>query len=176
MKNLYSIMIAIVAFVVFIGVADAKSKWYNHNNKTKRFKVINDGTEVIDKETGLVWEREPGTGERGFDKSKTYCFEREVDGRKVMRAPTVTELASLIDKDESDPALPPGIPIDLGDITCSGCSRFWTTTPEAGEVDKGLTVIFGTPSSGDGNGEVRPDDIGDPHRTMCVRSKPESLK
>jgi len=64
MKNLYSSLIAIVAFVVFAGVVAAKPpSWDKVINSPKRFKVLDkfDDEAVLDKETGLVWEQSPST-------------------------------------------------------------------------------------------------------------------
>src|SRR4030067_2039446 len=86
-----------------------------------RFAVCDNGTPqtrddmVLDKETGLVWEREvvkdwiwnPGTLARAMDS----CNDGLWPVRGGWRLPTVQELHSLVDWDHYNPALPTGHPI-----------------------------------------------------------------
>jgi uncharacterized protein DUF1566 len=85
---------------------------------------------VLDRETGLVWERSPGDTDldgdvepndrlswETFPSAREHCASKDVGGRIGWRLPSVHELASLVDPNNVDtvgppfdPALPPGHP------------------------------------------------------------------
>ena len=77
---------------------------------TTRFELVLDGAGALDKETGLVWEREPDLTTRTWADAIIYAYQKEVGGRKGWRLPTVEELASLVDTTQSNPALPSDYP------------------------------------------------------------------
>jgi len=65
---------------------------------------------VLDRETGLVWERSPSTEPFIWLGMQSFCNNKVVGGRKGWRLPRVQELASLIDPTMTSPALPAGHP------------------------------------------------------------------
>ena len=67
---------------------------------------------VLDKETGLVWERTPDTGVlRTWGNARLACTARTTGNRLGWRLPSVHELASLGDPSATPgPTLPPGHP------------------------------------------------------------------
>jgi Protein of unknown function (DUF1566) len=66
---------------------------------------------VLDRETGLVWEKSPATTRFNlWDSAVDHCYGRATGGRKGWRLPTLTELQSLVDPTQSNPALPAGHP------------------------------------------------------------------
>lgn len=75
-----------------------------------RFVLALDDEAVLDKETGLVWEKSPVETHMTWYAAVEYCTKKELGGRLGWRLPTVEELASLVDLSQSDPALPPGNP------------------------------------------------------------------
>ncbi|MDN3515004.1 MAG: DUF1566 domain-containing protein [Candidatus Brocadia sp.] len=79
---------------------------------SKRFEVVLNGEAVLDKETGLVWEKSPEVIQihHGTDEIYEYVCDKEVEGRKGWRIPSVYELASLIDTKQQNPSLPKGHP------------------------------------------------------------------
>jgi hypothetical protein len=94
---------------------------------------------VLDRETGLVWERAPGdvTGNGGVDSSDAVtqfvarggCNRLTLGNRMGWRLPTVQELLTLIDGDPnnaSSPRLPPGHPFI--NINVQGAHAYWTST------------------------------------------------
>lgn len=67
---------------------------------------------VLDKNTGLVWEKSPATVRTIWESARTTCINKNVGGQKGWRLPSVAELASLIDPSvpSPGPTLPPGHP------------------------------------------------------------------
>jgi hypothetical protein len=90
---------------------------------------------VLDKETGLVWERNPDIITRGWVPAGSHCYRREVANRKGWRLPTIEELASLADNDNSDPALPTDHP-----FSNVQASNYWSITTTPG--GSGYAVAF----------------------------------
>ena len=86
---------------------------------------------VLDRETGLVWEKAPDntttyrwdTGEAAF-----ACANKSVGGRKGWRLPSINELASLLDPSVPfpGPTLPAGHP-----FTNVQSSYYWSATTVA---------------------------------------------
>jgi len=67
---------------------------------------------VLDKKTGLVWEKSPQTTSAKWSVARHTCIEKNVGGQKGWRLPYLEELASLVDTSIAPPglALPPGHP------------------------------------------------------------------
>ena len=66
---------------------------------------------VLDRETGLVWERSPDPTHRNRRLAASACHDKIIGGRKGWRLPTISELASLVDPHQDSPALPEGAPV-----------------------------------------------------------------
>ena len=128
MKNIYSSLLAIGALVVFtsaFAVRPAEAinlqSWDKQINNPSRFKVFNQfngiGEAVLDNETGLVWEQFPSTTPRTWFQAFEDCYKKVAGGRvgrrMGWRLPAVEELASLVDPNRGNPALPNGNPFDL---------------------------------------------------------------
>jgi hypothetical protein len=67
---------------------------------------------VLDKNTGLVWEKSPATTTRTWGLATFACINKNVGGQKGWRLPAIAEQASLIDPSVAPPGptLPPGHP------------------------------------------------------------------
>ena len=77
-----------------------------------RFEVLADWNSeaVLDKETGLVWEKSPALIDMLWSGARLYCYDKVLDGRKGWRLPTIEELLSLVDTSMANPSLPSGHP------------------------------------------------------------------
>jgi hypothetical protein len=89
--------------------------WIDHP-QNPRFGVWSAGTispaddAVLDKETGLVWERSPATDKKALAGAIVYSTTRVVGHRKGWRLPAIEELLSLVDPGAMNPTLPAGHP------------------------------------------------------------------
>ena len=96
-----------------------------------RFTDLGDGT-VIDNNTRLRWVKQPypHASYEYLDASKYCAAYAQADPEESWRVPTITELRSLIDTQERDPALPPGHPFNAGQDeiywTCTTAPSHWT--------------------------------------------------
>jgi hypothetical protein len=119
--------------------------WGQSLSPTDRFQLVMGGVAVLDRETGLVWERTPGAGgATTWDLAVAECPRRPVGGRLGWRLPTYEEQASLVDPAQTDPALPPGHPFSNAN------AFFWSasTSPTDPTYVLGMNFRFGSPNSG----------------------------
>jgi len=107
--------------------------WYKILPSDQRFLLVMGDKAVLDRETGLVWEKSPGNvnGDGVADTDDTlnwysaqrHCNDLKVENRKGWRLPTVQELMSLVDPTQSSPALPTGHPFQNVQV-----SLYWSAT------------------------------------------------
>lgn len=99
---------------------------------SKRFETVLDGAAVLDKETGLVWEKAPGTTRRTWSDAIKFAYNSDVGGRGGWRLPTIEELRSLIDPTQSSPPpLPIGHP-----FTNVQSNVYWSSNTDAGDSSR----------------------------------------
>jgi len=116
----------------------ATPSWDQQLPASTRFIVLSNWNSeaVLDRETGLVWERTPSTNIRNFRTADLdLCNDKALGGRMGWRVPSVWELQTLIDPTQSNPALPVGHPFNL-----SGNLLFWTSSPVS--VGLGSTAVY----------------------------------
>ena len=103
---------------------------------------------VLDKETGLVWERTPAAGVLlTWANAKIACMARTTGNRIGWRLPSVHELASLVDPSVSPgPTLQPGHPF----LTVQS-AIYWSATTYAEDTAKawGMSFDVGSPGNTD---------------------------
>jgi hypothetical protein len=125
----------------------AKPSWDQEIPAGQRFIVLSNwnNAAVLDRETGLVWQRTPGfPGTLTADPWINAAFVCHKLGnapftsginRLGWRLPSVEELASLIDMTQSNPALPAGHPFQGVQS-----DDYWTATSEEGAPERAYIV------------------------------------
>src|SRR4029434_2696444 len=91
----------------------ATPSWDQQLPASTRFIVLSNwgGAAVLDRETGLVWERSPdSTFTPTWSDAQLGCAAKDVGGRGGWKLPSIQELRSLIDPAAANPALPAGHP------------------------------------------------------------------
>jgi uncharacterized protein DUF1566 len=151
----------VVSFVVSTRVAFAASvpAWDKTIDSPARFKVLSafDGAAVLDRETGLVWEK-TATLVGSWRASMRFCALRSTGGRMGWRLPALEELLTLVDPSVSTPALPAGAPFENVFST-----SFWTANEEEADPTLAVTVsldVFTLASASKTS----------THRVLCVRA------
>lgn len=151
----------------------AMPAWSQTFPGTTRFIVLANFTNqaVLDRETGLVWERSPGAGTRTRADAVVYCMQRTTGGRMGWRLPKAEELFSLIDPanipafifSNSPAALPTGHPfLNVGTQPFMSSSALGAPF---GPGDGGFVSVFL------GGGFIQTFDSSDStNATWCVRA------
>jgi hypothetical protein len=108
----------------------------------QRFVILSAFTNdaVLDKATGLVWEKSPQTTSAKWTVARRTCTEKNVGGQNGWRLPSLEELSGLVDSSVAPPslALPPGHP-----FLAVRSAVYWSST-RPGEDPKGAWgVHFG---------------------------------
>jgi hypothetical protein len=128
-----------------------------------RFVVLSNmgGEAVLDRETGLVWQREPrlDTGTWGtWETATNFCWMAEIGHRKGWRLPMFEELGSLL-------PLPDGHPFALA---LHEGDRFWTGTSYPLNMEKALVWRLMVPA-GSVTANPKSDTGSIVIRSWCVR-------
>lgn len=95
---------------------------------------------VLDKETGLVWEKSPQTTNARWSAARRACIEKSVGGQKGWRLPSLPELRSLVDPSVAPPGptLPPGHP-----FLAVQSAVYWSETRVGEDPTGAWAVHFG---------------------------------
>ena len=114
---------------------------------------------VLDKETGLIWEKSPATTAGNSSNARSTCANKAVGGRKGWRLPSMPELASLVDPSVASPGptLPQGHP-----FLNIQPSNYWSASAHV----ENPTLTWGV---GFGNGSVLGVSKSFDNRVWCVR-------
>jgi hypothetical protein len=114
---------------------------------------------VLDKETGLVWEKSPSTDTYTWTVAQTHCYQLEnPNGRKGWHLPTIEQLASLVDTSvNGSPKLPSGHP-----FTNVQSDFYWSATTGASYTTYAWYVHFF-------NGTVYTNLEANRYYVWCVR-------
>ena len=128
--------------------------WSQKLPAAKRFVLVLDGQAVLDKETGLVWERSPSTIQSEWFSAQDQCKRQKWGNRLGWRLPTVEELATLV-----DPTVPAPGPTLASGHPFIGVQqwKYWSATTPAGATDGAYGVDFdwgGVDTAGKINGNV----------------------
>jgi hypothetical protein len=140
------------------------------DNAQRRFKLLNDFNDeaVLDRETGLVWERQPSNQTFAWSNARLLCAQKAVGGRGGWRLPAFNELASLVDPTVTNPAmprLPAGHPFQNVQP-----GMYWTATLFAEEPGFAMAVNFSFVAGSDAPIGVNDANInGGPKYVWAVR-------
>ena len=94
---------------------------------------------VLDRETGLVWERSPRADTGSWELMGARCNSRPTGGRYGWRLPTVQEFASLIDPAATSlPPLPVGHPF----IGVPTSAFYWTANLSASNPNSAHEILW----------------------------------
>ena len=136
-------------------------RWDQALQAAQRFVILPafNSDAVLDKETGLVWEKSPQTTAVSSSSVRLTCANKAVGGRKGWRLPSLTELASLVDPSVASPGptLPPGHP-----FVAVQSANYWSASANA----ENPALMWGV---GFGNGAVLGLSKAFDQRAWCVR-------
>jgi hypothetical protein len=148
-KKLALIVLAVIIMVFLLlpaisfGGTIVPPSWYQTLSANKRFSVVLNGAAVLDKETGLVWEKDPSSVKQRALDGIGNCYTKDVGGRKGWRIPSIEELNSLVDTTTINPALPSGFP--FGNIQLGW---YWTVNINLKNNQQVWYVDFASGNSG----------------------------
>ncbi len=129
-----------------------------------RFELVMGGEAVLDKETGLVWEKSPDTSKTDWSLAVGLCIGKIVGGRKGWRLPFIEELESLKDPAQFLPALSAGHPFVNVQLNIGNGDAYWSATTEITNSNLALVGQFIT---GLGPGFDNKSNLS--HFYWCVR-------
>ena len=114
--------------------------WSTKISGAGRFVVLADfnNDAVLDKETGLVWEKSPWTTSYQWETAVNYCIQKQTGGRFGWHLPTVEQLSSLMDiSAPGEPKLPAGHP-----FTVVQPYSYWSATTSTENTNTAYLVDF----------------------------------
>ena len=123
---------------------------------------------VLDKVTGLTWQREPPvtggssgqtTGQFTWADAKSYCDNLVLAGQSDWRLPKIVELRTLVRRKTTGTAIDA---VAFPNTPVSGMSYYWSATPYQGGSSDAWNVNFSYGNSFNGS-------VASSYRVRCVR-------
>lgn len=148
---------------LLMSFGDVSTSWSRALPTPERFVVLADfnNEAVLDRNTGLVWERAPHITARPVFSASYHCMNASVGGQKGWRLPNIAELTTLVDPSvTTEPMLPAGAPFEFGSQVF-----FWSGTLRHGFSDLAWSVNFR-------NGLVDDSQFTLNLSVLCVRGGP----
>jgi len=142
---------------------DVSTSWSRALPAADRFAVLADfnNEAVLDRNTGLVWQRTPDNQGRFVFNASYYCLDANIGGQKGWRLPNITELTTLVDPSvTTEPMLPEGAPFEFNRHVF-----FWSGTMRHGFTDLAWSVNFRLGIVDDAEFDLNLS-------TLCVRGGP----
>lgn len=138
----------------------AMPSWNMTMDSDERFVILRNMNReaVMDKETGLVWERSPSTDTMSWNGAHSHCNNLVKGNRMGWRVPSLHELQSLIDPTQSNPALPEDHPFNNVQS-----DNYWSATTSH-FTDNAMVLHLG--AFGVGHGGM---SVSGTIRVWCVR-------
>jgi hypothetical protein len=133
--------------------------WNQTIDNPRRFQLVLGNQGVMDKETGLVWQKNLDTTSRNWYDSQVYCNTLNLGSRMGWRVPTLQELTSLVDQTQTNPPLPSGHPFANVQNTF-----YWVATTKAIDTSAAWLV-----SMHDGDLSSQYKSVNYYHYVWCVR-------
>jgi hypothetical protein len=165
----------LISMTLAVGPVDAidvRSWDKKINDSAKRFIVLSglNSNAVLDKETQIVWERNPDNSSTTWFGARDACVRKEIGGRAGWRLPSIQELSSLIDSTQNDPAIDSGHP-----FLNVNSDPYWAGTKGAaisGSSDSAWNLDFGTSGAATFTtpGAINLNATSETKLTWCVRS------
>lgn len=149
----------------------ATPSWDQTLPASTRFIVLSNfaNAAVLDRETGLVWQRSPSVAGNWFDTLEFCNFFTFTGNRGGWRLPSVQELQSLKDPTQSGPALPAGNPFQ--GVQSGGNSVYWAAATNEQNPTQAWAVEFATAG---GSAAIFKTDTSATNFIWCVRpGRPE---
>ena len=116
-----------------------------------------DAETVLDRATGLTWQRTSAPGTYTWEQARLYCEGLALGTPDAgWRLPTVRELSTLVDAKASRPT------IDTAAFPGTPATRFWTSTTYVPAAASAWSVVFS-------DGGVLHAGLGEAHSVRCVR-------
>ena len=110
------------------GCATGFTSWHQNLSVKERFEPVLDGEAILDRETGLVWQRTPSQGPVEWEIAVGGCYNVWVGGRRGWRVPARYEMLTLSEKTSMHQGLPVGHPFELP------ANDFWTANDHQGSL------------------------------------------
>ncbi len=150
-------------------LAEQPPAWYRTLDSTggcfsERFRCVLNNEAVLDRETGLVWQRtlDSVLVYESWAGARNRCLDRQLGGRFGWRLATIEEMKSLLHEWPTPDRLPAGHPF-IG-MPSGVAETFWTATTSP--VNSTLAYVFGTSTQGGGMAQLDKTGL---YRYWCVR-------
>ncbi len=134
MKQFFSYIVLAISSLIISQITLANTYCSEHFKITlpdSRYKLLNNGTEVKDKETGLIWRRcslgQSWNGKTCTGTAKSYNWQQALSKAQSLghgyRLPNIKELYSLVEERCDDPS------INLNMFPNTPSLTYWSSSP-----------------------------------------------
>ena len=109
----------------------------------ERFEKVLGGEAVLDRETGLVWELNTDVDvTHTWDGAVMHCYGATIGGRKGWRLPTISELLTLVEPLNNDPATQENVFSNIQYGQDDNRNGYWSSTNKLNGSTDAMLVRF----------------------------------